>query len=267
MFEFLQNGKWKRRLSQILSLVVLGEWSFYGIFRCPFAVPYIGCGNCPVVQCPGRSLWMWGWIGIAISALIFGRAFCGWACPGGMVAELLTDISIIRIRIHDALVRVAGNGKYIMLGLSLYFFFVLNNPRWAIPIITGEFFNSIVLTFEHANNLWLYKSIIFMIVFFLGGLVIPRIWCRFLCPTGGLLELINRIALVKIVAEGNCTDCEACRKTCSMDTRPAAVNCTNCGACLSQCPTGIIKRVKNRFSGLPTPLGSNSLLSRLKNNS
>ena len=29
-----------RRLSQFFFLVVLGEFAFYGIFRCPFAVPY-----------------------------------------------------------------------------------------------------------------------------------------------------------------------------------------------------------------------------------
>ena len=30
-----------RRLSQAVLLGTLGQWSFYGIFRCPFLVPYV----------------------------------------------------------------------------------------------------------------------------------------------------------------------------------------------------------------------------------
>lgn len=93
-------GNWKRRLVQLVSLGIIGEWSFYGIFRCPFAVPYIGCGNCPVIQCPGRSLWMWGWILIGLSAVLFGRVFCGWVCPGGLVSEILSMGAFFKNKIN-----------------------------------------------------------------------------------------------------------------------------------------------------------------------
>ena len=50
-----------RRLSQALFLGILGQWSFYGIFRCPFLVPYVSCQNCPVITCHGRIFTMfWG---------------------------------------------------------------------------------------------------------------------------------------------------------------------------------------------------------------
>lgn len=32
-----------RRFSQTLMLALIGQWSFYGIFRCPFLVPYVSC--------------------------------------------------------------------------------------------------------------------------------------------------------------------------------------------------------------------------------
>lgn len=236
MFDFYKSVTLKRRVTQVISLAVLGEWSFYGIFRCPFAVPYIGCGQCPVIQCPGRSLWMWSWLGIAASALVFGRAFCGWACPGGLVAELLAKLTPIRVRMKGLAAGLAMSGKYILLALSLYFFFILNNPRWAVPIRTGEFLNAVQLTFAHANHLWLYKTAGLLSIFFVGGLLIPRLWCRFLCPTGGLLDIFHRFAPVKVKADTTCTDCDACRKSCSMETRPAASNCINCGSCLSVCP-------------------------------
>ena len=152
----------------------------------------------------------------------------------------------IRVGVRGIVAKIAGSGKYIMLTLSLYFFFALYNPRWAVPIRTGEFLNAVWLTFEHANMLWLYKTIGLLVIFFIGGLVIPRVWCRFLCPTGGLLDIFNRIALIKITSDENCADCDACRKTCSMDTRPAEMNCTNCGNCLSVCPTNVV-----HYSRLP----------------
>ena len=72
-----------RRLTQAVFLGVLGQWSFYGIFRCPFLVPYVSCQNCPVITCHGRIFTMfWGfWLLLPLSVLLVGRAFCGWACP------------------------------------------------------------------------------------------------------------------------------------------------------------------------------------------
>ena len=228
---------WKRRISQLGFLVLLGEFSFYGIFRCPFAIPYVGCGNCPVLQCPGRKLWMPVWIGLLVSGLIFGRAFCGWACPGGLVSELLGKLAVLRGKGWRALETVS---KYPAIVASLIFLFVLNNPRWAIPIRTGDFFNSVYLTFEHANPLWLWRT-----GFILGGiaaaLIIPHFWCRYVCPTGGLLDILSRISFVKYFMASDCNDCDSCRRTCFAETRPAEINCTNCGDCREVCPVDAIK--------------------------
>jgi ferredoxin-type protein NapH len=228
---------WKRRISQLAFLALLGEFSFYGVFRCPFAVPYMSCGNCPVLQCPGRKLWLPLWVGLLISGLIVGRTFCGWACPGGLVSELLGKLALFRRRAQSALETAS---KYPMVVACLFVFFVLSNPRWAIPIRTGEFLNSVSLTFEHADQLWLWRT-----GFILGGislgLIIPHFWCRYLCPTGGVLELFNRFSLIKYIKTTACNDCDSCRKFCPVETRPAEANCANCGDCASVCPVDAIK--------------------------
>jgi ferredoxin-type protein NapH len=230
-------ANWKRRVSQLGFLVILGEFSFYGVFRCPFAVPYVSCGNCPVLQCPGRDLWLPVWIGLLISGLFFGRAFCGWGCPGGLVSELLGKLALLRGKARSSVEAVS---KYPVVIASLLVFFVLNNPRWAIPIRTGDFFNSVSLTSEHADQLWLWRT-----GFILGGLglalIIPHFWCRYLCPTGGLLELLNRISVFKYLKTSACNDCDSCRKVCLAETRPAEGNCTNCGDCKPVCPVNAIK--------------------------
>ena len=231
------TANWKRRVSQLGFLAILGEFSFYGVFRCPFAVPYVSCGNCPVLQCPGRDLWILVWVGLLVSGIILGRSFCGWACPGGLVSELLGKLALLKAKAKSSLEAMS---KYPVVIASLLVFFVLNNPRWAIPIRTGEFFNSVSLTFEHADQLWLWRT-----GFILGGLalalIIPHFWCRYLCPTGGLLELLNRISFVKYFKTPACNECDSCRKVCFTETRPAETNCVNCGDCSKICPVDAIR--------------------------
>lgn len=241
---FISN--WKRRVVQLVSLGIIGEWSFYGIFRCPFAVPYIGCGNCPVIQCPGRSLWMWSWILIGISAVVFGRAFCGWVCPGGLVSEFLSMGAFLKQKITGLVATLLGFGKYIVLIASLVYFFMLSNPRWAIPIRTGEFFKSVGLTFEHADPIWIWKTAMVLFAFALS-LAVPMFWCRFLCPTGGALEIFSKFSLFGYRINKQCTECDQCRKRCLTETRPSEQNCTQCGDCLPVCKPEAIGFKTNYF--------------------
>jgi ferredoxin-type protein NapH len=228
---------WKRRVSQLGFAALLGEFSFYGIFRCPFAVPYVSCGNCPVLQCPGRSLWMPVWIGLLVSGLIFGRAFCGWGCPGGLLSELLNKLAPYNVKIRNSVERWSKN---LIVIATLIAFFVMNNPRWAIPIRTGTFFNSVLLTWEHANRLWFWRTE-FVLAGIAATIIVPHFWCRFLCPTGGLLELLSRISAFNYLKTSACNDCDSCRKSCMAATRPGETNCLNCGDCKSVCPVGAIK--------------------------
>ena len=240
MIRRIKNFQWKRRITQGAFLIFLGEFAFYGIFRCPFAVPYVSCGNCPVMQCPGRKLWFGFWIMLPVSAIIFGRFFCGWACPGGLVSELLGKVSLMRGKIKGTLEKVLSQGKYLMVAVSFVVLFFLNNPRWAIPIRAGNFFNAVKLTFEHADNFWIVRTL-FILLGLALAIVIPGFWCRYLCPTGGILEVFSKFSLLKYFTTKDCNDCDTCRELCDLETRPLEINCTNCGACDTICPVDVIK--------------------------
>jgi len=220
-------------------MILLGEFAFYGIFRCPFAIPYVSCESCPVIQCPGRSLWLPVWIGILGTAVFFGRAFCGYVCPVGTIADLMALLSPKGV-IKKFMGFTLTYTKYIVLIAAVVLIFGMNNPRWAIPIRTGDFFNSVKLTFEHANNLWILRTV-FILAAIGVGLVISKFWCRYLCPTGGLLDLANSITIFKYFKTSACNDCDKCTKICDMATRPAEINCTNCSDCRDVCPVEAIK--------------------------
>ncbi len=235
----IKKTHWKRRITQLVFFGVLGKFSFYGIFRCPFAVPYVSCSSCPVVQCPGRKLWLFLWAGLGLSAICFGRGFCSWACPAGLVSELLTKYSFYKDRFKGFADVFLSGGKYIVLTACIILFIYPCNPRWAVPIRTGEFWNSLKLTFEHADTLWLVRTF-FVLAGILLSLLLSSFWCCYLCPTGGILEAVKRFSVFKYFITNNCSDCNKCREVCSIGKRPGENNCTNCGDCQDICPAGAI---------------------------
>lgn len=235
-----------RRISQLGFLAAIGQWSLYGILRCPFATPFVSCPSCPVLTCWGRIFSLfWGfWLLLPVSVLLFGRSFCGWACPGGFVNQMIGKISILKGRSGGLFNKIGTFGVYIGLGVALYLWLGLHNPKWAIPIRVGPFFNSIKLTFTHADNLWLIRTFTVLGIM-ASGLLVSNMWCRYACPTGGALEIFKRLSLFSVYKTDKCNDCNLCRKNCAMGTRPAEANCTNCGDCTKLCPKDAIKIGRN----------------------
>lgn len=229
------------RFVHFASAVFLGEWALYGAFRCPFVIPFVSCQNCPVVTCPGRvAQFFWGFWGLWIAAgLFFGRAFCSWFCPGGLVNRILA-LNPFKVRMHKQADETFPYVKYFLLAACLWIWFMMDQPRVNVPIRTGEFVPAILLTFEHAFPMWIARSAIVLAVF-AAAIVIPAAWCRFACPAGALLEFFKRFSFFRIYKTAECNDCGKCRKACYMQTRPDEENCTNCGDCLGSCPKNCIQ--------------------------
>ena len=236
-----------RKTTQFLMLAFLGQWAFYGIFRCPFLVPFVSCQVCPVLTCWGRiTSYFWSfWLFLPLSALFFGRVFCGWFCPGGLLNQLLGKLAPFKLRIRNRILSWTPLTMLLTLSLTLFLWLWLDNPRSMVPIRIGEFWSSIRLSFEHASLNWLIRTYL-LLALVLAGLIVSNLWCRFFCPTGGLLEVLKRFSLFSISKTSACNDCDLCRQKCEMGTRPAETNCTNCGDCLSCCPSNAIKLARKR---------------------
>ena len=238
---------WIRRIAQMGMLFILGQWSFYGIFRCPFLVPFVSCETCPVITCWGRiTTLFWGfWLALPVSVLLFGRVFCGWFCPGGFVNQVIGTLSVAKMRLRNRFTSIAPWGLYAGLTLAVLLWIGLYNPRTMIPIRTGEFWKSIQLSFEHASVYWLIRTFI-VLGLVAGGFFVANLWCRFACPTGGLLELVKGFTLFRIFKTDACNNCDKCLMVCEMGSRPDEQNCTNCGDCLKSCPVDAIKIGRKR---------------------
>jgi len=75
----------------------------------------------------------------------------------------------------------------------------------------------------------------------------PRFWCRYLCPLGGFLGLISRVALFRREVSASCGGCGMCAEECPTGTIDPARNyasdpaeCTVCMTCVQECPLATV---------------------------
>ncbi len=239
-----------RQVVQLGSLVVTGEWLFIGALRCPYGVPFMSCTHCPIRVCPGTWLQPWVIGIIAVSGLLAGRVFCGWACPMGVVQDLLGRIPklrAVRLPRFGRADRVLKALKYAMLVLAVVGFYALNK-RFAIPVRGhGDWSLDAVRvswltydTFSRVRVLLIVGGVVF-------ALAVTRAWCRHLCPLGALLALGNRISLFRLRRNKVlCSGCNRYPRECRTHTTPGTADCVLCGDCIEGCPQGAVGFVVGR---------------------
>lgn len=127
----------------------------------------------------------------------------------------------------------------------------------AIPVITrGMLFTLAPLQNGWANG-WHqvppmhWGHVVSLVMFFsvLGlGLMRPRFWCKYVCPSGAVFSLGNLFRASERKVEQSCIHCNKCVEICPFDAiKPdfttRTTDCTLCQSCAGVCPTHAIKFV------------------------
>ncbi|MDP8203570.1 MAG: 4Fe-4S binding protein [Candidatus Tenebribacter mawsonii] len=182
---------------------------------------------------------------IAVTSILWGRRFCGYACPFGTVQEIIYNLNPrskknrqlhLPVRLHKLL-----NGlKYIIMLITILAVFL------SVQYIYMKFCP--VLAVSHPQNITIY-SIATLFVIFIVGYFINRFWCRYLCPYAALMNVFQYIGKLLHVKsnrihanEDLCVDCRLCSKCCPMqiviheEKQIENVNCIFCLKCLQSCP-------------------------------
>jgi polyferredoxin len=214
---------------------------------------------------------------ILLLTLVFGRAWCGWLCPLGVILDILTPrrkparpmpAALRSLKYGLLLVILAaallGNLTLLLLDPLTLLFRTLTVSLWpaldwAVTWLEGTLYRlpglgEPVAAFDAwARPLLLppapvhYRpalafAALFVIVIALNWLA-PRFWCRYLCPLGGLLGLLSKLALFRRQVGAECRGCQLCTAACPTGTidptRAYASDpseCTLCLDCLPACP-------------------------------
>ncbi len=200
-----------------------------------------------------------------ILTIVFGRFFCSWVCPFGSLHHFT---GFLGNRRKSAAQKIQLN-KYRRAQCIKYFVLVLFLSMAAfpslaatlqtglldpIPLITRSF-NLVLLPIADSpvsfvsiaqrfyEGAWLILAVFLTAVFL--NLLIPRFYCRFICPLGALFAIFSRFAIWRIgKREKECIDCKLCEKACEGGCGPAGniriSECVLCFNCRQDCKDELI---------------------------
>ena len=208
--------------------------------------------------------WVWslGFAGlILLSGLLIPRGFCGYICPLGTLIDLFDWVVGKRVKRF----RVEKDGpwvhiKYYVLAGTLAASaggVLVSGFVAAIPVVTrGLLFTLAPVQSGLLRGFYLVPPMnaghfLSLALFFavLGlGLLGPRFWCRYVCPTGAVFSIFNVFRAAERKVESSCIDCNKCVEICPFDAIKAdfttrTADCTLCQTCGGVCPTKAIKFV------------------------
>ncbi len=241
--------------------------------------------------------WLWRGLFVLIPTLLLGRVFCNWMCPYGSLHQFFGWLFNIRSNKNNMDVnryRPAFQIKYYILAVFLILaafgslqiglldpicLLVRTMTTTVAPaadLVAGDAsrmldekgLNGGVVSFVSSapgapeqrifSGAWFVGLIIIALVGM--NLVIPRFFCRVLCPLGALLGMLSRFSLWRIDRDlTKCTDCNLCMKHCEGAADPQAAlrksECFVCFNCIDDCPEDALSfrlapvPVKNRIVG------------------
>ncbi|MEM2431019.1 MAG: 4Fe-4S binding protein [Candidatus Bathyarchaeia archaeon] len=249
-----------RKIVQLLFLLLLNS-AIFGLAAIPLTLPILFSSGLPFRVVDEALSVMQKMIYDAVfpflplaSILIFGaltgRFLCGWACPLGLIQDILAAGKTKKITISPKTHKSLINAKYIILGLILLMSASLSlaqfnergriyremlgsfaqapftslSPSDTLLAVIPRLFVSISLApyygFDYSLiTPILVTRIIILVAVLFSAAYVPRAWCRYLCPQGAFSALVSRFSLLGLKREPvRCVKarCHVCEDVCPM---------------------------------------------------
>ncbi|WP_297674079.1 4Fe-4S binding protein [Slackia sp.] len=210
--------------------------------------------------------------GIALVAIVFGKAFCGWVCPVPHFQRFFTTKKA-KAAEHDERVQAAKksvvawregceertkpalDSRHAVLGATLLSAAVFGFPVFCLICPVGLTFATFILMWRFVQfNEPTIGLLVFPAILIVEFVVLRR-WCHKICPLGALLSLLARgnKTFRPTVDRSLClrcdgVACETCASVCPEHIDPYAdagersmVECTKCKTCAQACPVSAIR--------------------------
>ncbi len=179
-------------------------------------------------------------------AIVGNKLVCGWACPFGVLQELIFSLPILkrfkRNRKVPFWISNSIRGGLFLLFLLMLFGIIGGKKGFVIYHFVNPF-NVFNLKFE-------LPTIAVTVILALGlSFAVYRPFCQFICPFGFVSWLAERFSLVRVLIDHDrCNQCGACAKACPLPSaqhivegRRFATDCYSCARCLRVCPDDALR--------------------------
>jgi ferredoxin len=243
--------------------------------RCTYGeLPFLNCQACEMATggCPIGSLQaslmrfrfpLLPFVVLLLAGLALGRWICGWICPFGLLSDIFDRISkhAVRPRTGWTALKFVFLGLVVAVPLAMGLF---GGAGWLpfcaticpsgsvyglLPFYAtsgaGEFAAAFTPGHLEALLAILGHAAVLAVFIWLAVRITGRVFCKYVCPLGAFLGLLNPIAFVRVVhEEAGCNECGKCATECpvgvplSRTDFLAETNCIRCGRCVKVCPTG-----------------------------
>jgi cytochrome c oxidase accessory protein FixG len=188
--------------------------------------------------------------------ILFGRVWCGWACPQTVLSDLTSLVA-----------RASGrkiNDKVLPWVLTLIVSIIVSADLIWYFVSPYEFFPRL-FNMQLGNTVWAFW-ITLTIIMFLNLALLRQRFCATVCPysmlQGALFDSRTLTVAFDPAREDECIDCKACLRACpvGIDIRDGVQReCIHCAKCIDKC-SAIMGRDGKRtlidyFWGLPGSRG------------
>jgi polyferredoxin len=232
------------------------------------------------------------WLAIAsflIIGISLGKSLCGWVCPFGFIQDLVSFIKHKKMelspRTHESMIYI----KYAILGITLFISVTFSAAKLmgisrsyenALGIFAEAPFTTLspaetlfatlpkmILDFRNAVSQIPFSDVLsgistlpplfwfqlfIMIVVLVFAAYVPRIWCKYFCPHGAIMAILNKFSFLGLhrdlvkCAKGECRLCvEVCPMHVDILDLPwekfSDPECIYCLKCVDTCPNKALK--------------------------
>lgn len=250
----------KLRWTIQFAALAIANLGFVQILKIGVPCPFFYCHACPAAafacpigllqnyailqQVPFYAIGVLGLFGLAL-----GRFWCGWACPFGLVQDLVSLVRRGRLRDILHLPRAAWV-KFAVLAVVIFLAWLAVDTLFCKVCPAGSLFAAIPQRFvstEFEFGTFFYVHLATLAAALVLFVLVGRFWCRYLCPMGAVLGLFNPVSILKVRVDfSKCNSCESCLSACparieKLEDIENCTDCTRCCRCIESCSAGAIK--------------------------